>query len=51
MILVSALKKLGPEASADAIRKYVAGLKGWVGINGPYDSVRCRNAGSVAAAS
>jgi branched-chain amino acid transport system substrate-binding protein len=37
MIVVGALKKLGPQASADAIRRYIAGLRGWVGINGPYD--------------
>jgi branched-chain amino acid transport system substrate-binding protein len=37
MIVIGALKKLGPQASADAIRQYIANLKGWVGINGPYD--------------
>jgi branched-chain amino acid transport system substrate-binding protein len=37
MIVIGALKKLGPQASPDAIRRYIDDLKGWVGINGPYD--------------
>ena len=37
MIYVDALKKLGPDASAEQIRKYIADLHSWVGINGIYD--------------
>jgi len=37
MITVDALRKLGPDASADQVQKYIEGLKGWVGICGPYD--------------
>ena len=37
MLVVSALKKLGPSATADQIRGYLAGLKDFAGINGIYD--------------
>jgi len=37
MILVGALRKLGPHATATQIRDYVLGLHSWVGINGVYD--------------
>ena len=37
MIFVSALRKLGPEATADQIHNYIEHLHGWVGINGVYD--------------
>lgn len=37
MILVDALKKLGPNAGAPQIRDYLAGLKAYAGINGIYD--------------
>jgi branched-chain amino acid transport system substrate-binding protein len=37
MIVVDALKKLGPKASAQQIRDYLVGLKGYSGINGIYD--------------
>jgi len=37
LIVVSALRKLGPDANAEQIRAYIAGLKGFVGINGRYD--------------
>ena len=36
-IVVSALRKLGPNATPLQIRDYIAGLRGWVGVNGPYD--------------
>jgi branched-chain amino acid transport system substrate-binding protein len=36
-LLVSALRKLGPDASAAQLRAYLVNLKGWVGANGPYD--------------
>lgn len=36
-IVVSALRKLGPNATAMQIRDYIAGLKSWVGIHGSYD--------------
>jgi branched-chain amino acid transport system substrate-binding protein len=37
MILVSALRKLGPAASAAQIRDYILHLHGWVGVDGVYD--------------
>ena len=37
MILVSALRKLGPDATATQIRDYIAHLHGWVGVDGVYD--------------
>jgi branched-chain amino acid transport system substrate-binding protein len=36
-ILVSALRKLGPKASAKDIRKYISGLTSFAGIIGKYD--------------
>ena len=36
-ILIDALKKLGPDAGAQKIRDYIAGLKGYAGVNGVYD--------------
>jgi branched-chain amino acid transport system substrate-binding protein len=37
LMVVSALRKFGPDATAEQIRGYIAGLKGFVGINGRYD--------------
>jgi branched-chain amino acid transport system substrate-binding protein len=37
LILVDALKKLGPKATAQQIRDYLVALKGYAGINGIYD--------------
>ena len=37
MIFVSALRALGPDATADQVRDYILHLHGWVGINGVYD--------------
>jgi branched-chain amino acid transport system substrate-binding protein len=37
MIVVNALRKLGPDASADQIRSYILGLHGWAGVEGVYD--------------
>lgn len=39
MILISALRKLGPNATAAQVHDYIENLRGWVGINGPYDFV------------
>lgn len=39
MIVVSALRAIGPDASAEQIRAYIAGLRSWTGINGTYDFV------------
>jgi branched-chain amino acid transport system substrate-binding protein len=36
-IIVSAFRKLGPDANAEQIRAYIAGLRGYVGIYGRYD--------------
>jgi branched-chain amino acid transport system substrate-binding protein len=37
MIIVNALRKYGPNASAQQIRDYVLSLHGWIGANGVYD--------------
>ena len=37
MIFVSALRTLGPDATADQVRDYILHLHGWAGINGIYD--------------
>ena len=37
MILIDALKKLGPDTSAEKIRDDIAGLKSYAGVNGVYD--------------
>jgi branched-chain amino acid transport system substrate-binding protein len=37
LLLVDALRKLGPDASAAQLRAYLSNLSGWVGTLGPYD--------------
>ena len=37
MLLIEALQKLGPDASAEQVRAYLSGLHHWVGVNGVYD--------------
>jgi branched-chain amino acid transport system substrate-binding protein len=37
MIVIDALQHLGPDATAQQLRDYVSGLKGFAGINGIYD--------------
>lgn len=37
LIVVAAFRKLGTNATATQVRDYIANLKGWTGINGPYD--------------
>ncbi len=37
LIVVSALRKLGPDAKAEQIHAYIEGLSGFVGANGVYD--------------
>jgi len=37
MLVVTALRKLGPDASAAKLRDYLVSLRGYVGVNGPYD--------------
>ncbi len=37
MIIVSALRSLGPNATAQQIRDYILHLHGWVGVDGVYD--------------
>ena len=39
MVLVSAVRKLGPSATAAQINGYLQSLRGWIGIGGPYDFV------------
>lgn len=36
-LLVAALRKLGPDATPEAVRAWLAGLKGWAGVDGIYD--------------
>jgi len=36
-LLVAALRKLGPDAKPQAVRAWLAGLKGWAGVDGVYD--------------
>lgn len=36
-LIVAALRHLGPSATAQQIRAYIASLKNWSGINGTYD--------------
>jgi branched-chain amino acid transport system substrate-binding protein len=37
LLLVTALRELGPNATATQLRDYFLKLKGWTGTNGPYD--------------
>jgi branched-chain amino acid transport system substrate-binding protein len=37
LIVVDALRKLGPDATATQLRDYLVGVHGWTGANGPYD--------------
>ena len=39
-IVIEALRKLGTDASAAQLRAYLLTLKGWSGVNGPYDFTR-----------
>jgi branched-chain amino acid transport system substrate-binding protein len=39
-LIVDALRKIGPDASAEQLRAYLAGVRGWAGINGVYDFIR-----------
>ena len=36
-LLVAALRKLGPDATPDAVRAWLASQKGWAGVDGVYD--------------
>ena len=37
LVVVDALRKLGPDVTAAKLRAYLVDLHGWVGANGPYD--------------
>jgi branched-chain amino acid transport system substrate-binding protein len=37
LLVIDALRKLGPDTSPEKLRAYLAGVRGWVGANGPYD--------------
>jgi branched-chain amino acid transport system substrate-binding protein len=37
MLVMSAYQKLGTDATAEQVRAYLAGLKGWAGVDGIYD--------------
>ena len=39
LILVDALKKLGPDATSEQLKEYMQSLRGWPGIFGRYDFV------------
>ncbi|HEY5349162.1 MAG TPA: ABC transporter substrate-binding protein [Candidatus Lustribacter sp.] len=45
LLVVAALRQLGPDASAERLRAYIANLKGFVGVNGAYDFARVPNRG------
>jgi branched-chain amino acid transport system substrate-binding protein len=45
LIIVAALRQLGPDVPADRLRAYIAGLKGFVGVNGAYDFASVPNRG------
>ena len=45
MILIDALKKLGPTATAPQVRDYISKLKGYVGVNGTYDFTKTTQRG------
>jgi branched-chain amino acid transport system substrate-binding protein len=45
LLVVSALRKLKPDASAEDLRAYLSGLKGVAGINGYYDFKAVPNRG------
>lgn len=40
MLIVDALRKLGPDATAAKLRDYLANLRGYAGVNGMYDFPR-----------
>jgi branched-chain amino acid transport system substrate-binding protein len=40
MILIDALRKLGPNATAAQVREHLAKLQGFIGVNGTYDFVK-----------
>ncbi len=40
MLATAALRSLDRDATADQVRAYLAGVKGWGGVNGVYDFVR-----------
>jgi branched-chain amino acid transport system substrate-binding protein len=37
LLIVAALRKLGTDATAEQVRAYIAGQRGWIGENGRYD--------------
>jgi branched-chain amino acid transport system substrate-binding protein len=37
LLVVDAIRKLGPDVTAAKLRTYMNNLRGWVGVNGPYD--------------
>jgi branched-chain amino acid transport system substrate-binding protein len=37
MMIIEALRKFGPSATAQQIRDHILGLRGWIGSNGVYD--------------
>jgi branched-chain amino acid transport system substrate-binding protein len=37
LLLIDAFRQLGPGATPEQVRAYLAGVKGWAGINGVYD--------------
>ena len=45
MLVVSALKKLGPNATAEQVRNHLANLTGFAGINGIYDFTKVAQRG------
>ena len=46
LLVVDALRALGPDASAEQLRSHIANLKGFVGVNGEYDFAEVPNRGT-----
>ena len=51
LLLVDALRKLGPDARRPSCATISSACTGWTGANGPYDFRPTRSAGSVRATS
>jgi branched-chain amino acid transport system substrate-binding protein len=48
LIVIEALKKVGPNATAEQLRATIAGFKGFAGVNGLYDFTKTQQRGLTA---
>ncbi len=46
LLVVTALRQLGPDVASDRLKTYLANLKGFVGVNGAYDFSAVPNRGT-----